>query len=277
MLLRLALLARDAGISEALLATLPRPYAAPPPPVPAMSSALVEPRPWPRRRWWGLVALIFGVQLGLIFWLGDASPIRSRARHAAVTRLQLAGSASAELLALKRSHLVRPAAPGGLLRPGLAEIPAPESPSFRMAGAAVSGSLARSTSLAPSSTGSSRRTRSIPASSRHTRARTDAPRACRHWPLARRNRTLRLEGDLAQRRLIAPPAIALPFDTRISSPTASSRWSWTPKAGRSPFTLLLRAAVPGGGPIRPGTSPGRAVRTREPQRAGTALESRRRS
>jgi len=29
--LRLALLARDAGISEALLATLPRPYAAPPP------------------------------------------------------------------------------------------------------------------------------------------------------------------------------------------------------------------------------------------------------
>ena len=30
-LLRLALLARDAGISEALLATLPRPYAAPPP------------------------------------------------------------------------------------------------------------------------------------------------------------------------------------------------------------------------------------------------------
>ena len=29
--LRLALLARDAGISEAILATLPRPYAAPPP------------------------------------------------------------------------------------------------------------------------------------------------------------------------------------------------------------------------------------------------------
>ena len=32
--LRLALLARDAGISEALLATLPRPYAAPPPRTP---------------------------------------------------------------------------------------------------------------------------------------------------------------------------------------------------------------------------------------------------
>ena len=31
MCLRLALLARDAGISEALLATMPRPYAAPPP------------------------------------------------------------------------------------------------------------------------------------------------------------------------------------------------------------------------------------------------------
>jgi TonB family protein len=64
-----------------------------------MTSALVESRPWSHRRWWGLVGLIFGVQLGLIFWLGDASPIRPRPAAPALT-LRLAGSASAELLAL---------------------------------------------------------------------------------------------------------------------------------------------------------------------------------
>ena len=65
-----------------------------------MTSAPAESRPWSRRRWWGMVALIFGVQLALIFWLGDTSPIRPRPAAPALT-LKLAGNASAEQLALR--------------------------------------------------------------------------------------------------------------------------------------------------------------------------------
>lgn len=64
-----------------------------------MSSASIESRPRWRRRWWGLVALIFIVQLGLIFWLGDTSPIRPRPALPGFT-FKLAASGSAELLTL---------------------------------------------------------------------------------------------------------------------------------------------------------------------------------
>jgi hypothetical protein len=70
--LRLALLAREAGISDALLATLPRAYAAPAVAFRAMTSALVESRSWSQPALVGHGrAGIFGVQLALIFWLGD--------------------------------------------------------------------------------------------------------------------------------------------------------------------------------------------------------------
>jgi TonB family protein len=64
-----------------------------------MTSTLDEVRPWSSRRWCGMVGLIFGVQLGLIFWLGSASPIRQQPAAPGFT-FKLAGSASAELLAL---------------------------------------------------------------------------------------------------------------------------------------------------------------------------------
>jgi TonB family protein len=64
-----------------------------------MTSASVESRSWSQRRCWGMIGLIFGVQLILIFWLGEASPIRPRPAAQAFT-FKLAGSASAELLAL---------------------------------------------------------------------------------------------------------------------------------------------------------------------------------
>jgi len=64
-----------------------------------MTSALVEPRPWSPRRWWGMVALVFIVQLGLIFWLGSTVPIRPRPAAQDLT-FRFAGTTAAELLAL---------------------------------------------------------------------------------------------------------------------------------------------------------------------------------
>jgi hypothetical protein len=64
-----------------------------------MTSASVEPRPWSLRHWGGMVVLIFGVQLGLIFWLGTRAPMLPLPAAAALT-LHLAAPASAELRAL---------------------------------------------------------------------------------------------------------------------------------------------------------------------------------
>jgi hypothetical protein len=64
-----------------------------------MTAPLAEPRPWHRRRWWLFTALILAGQVGAIVWLGDWTPVRVRP-PAPAPRLQLAGNASAELLAL---------------------------------------------------------------------------------------------------------------------------------------------------------------------------------
>jgi TonB family protein len=94
-----------------------------------MTSTLVESGAWTRRRWWGLVVLIFGVQLVLIFWLGETSPIRPRPAAPTLT-LKLAGSASAELLALHDPTLFALPHPQGVLAPTWLRTPRPEFQSF---------------------------------------------------------------------------------------------------------------------------------------------------
>jgi TonB family protein len=94
-----------------------------------MTSALVEPRPWSRRRWWGMVGLIFGVQLALIFWLGETSLVRPRPTAPALT-LKLAGSASAELLALHDPTLFALPRQKGMPVPTSLRTPRPEFHSF---------------------------------------------------------------------------------------------------------------------------------------------------
>jgi hypothetical protein len=64
-----------------------------------MTSSLAQPSAWPRRRWWSLVALIFGLQLGIIFWLGENTPARQRQANPAPL-LRMAGQAYGEALAL---------------------------------------------------------------------------------------------------------------------------------------------------------------------------------
>jgi hypothetical protein len=77
-----------------------------------MTSAPVEPRPWAWRRWSGLVAFIFVVQLGLIFWLGSRTPISPRPSTTALT-LRLDGQIPAELQALNDPTLFTLAHPEG--------------------------------------------------------------------------------------------------------------------------------------------------------------------
>ncbi len=63
-----------------------------------MNPAPLQPRPWPRSRWWLLIALVFATHVGLIFALGDRGPIFPR-RPTGVPVLKLAADRS-ELLAL---------------------------------------------------------------------------------------------------------------------------------------------------------------------------------
>lgn len=94
-----------------------------------MTPALVESRPWSRPHWWGMVGLIFGVQLVLIFWLGETSLIRPRPAAPGLT-LKLAGSASAELLALHDPTLFVLPHKQEVLAPTWLRTPPPEFHSF---------------------------------------------------------------------------------------------------------------------------------------------------
>ena len=166
-----------------------------------MTSSSAESRLWSRRRWWGLVALVFGVQVGLVFWLGDTSPIRPQPAAPAFT-LKLAGSASAELLALNDPTLF--ALPHRQGSDGLApqRTPRPESPSipwpeptnsFLMAvdqlGTVFSGFVKTNEFNSPQLPANPKPILSLP----------------NILPLgvSAEQSTLRLEGDLAQRRLVA--------------------------------------------------------------------------
>ena len=123
--------------------------ARPPGSFPAMTSASVEPRPWSLRRWGGMVVLIFGVQLGLIFWLGSAhadSPAPGRARPSPFT---LPAPASAELRALHDPTLFTLPHPQGFSGPVWQRMPTTGIPPLRMARADEPPSPGQLTSSAP--------------------------------------------------------------------------------------------------------------------------------
>ena len=64
-----------------------------------MSADIARPLRWPWRRSLFLIALVFALQVGAIYWLSDRSPIRPRMPTAAPT-LHLSGNTSGEMLAL---------------------------------------------------------------------------------------------------------------------------------------------------------------------------------
>ncbi len=90
-----------------------------------MTSASVELRPWVRRRWWGMVTLVFLVQLGLIYWLGSRTPIRPRLPAGGLT-LRLAGPAPTELRTLNDPTLFVLPHPDGFSGSAWQTTPRPE-------------------------------------------------------------------------------------------------------------------------------------------------------
>jgi hypothetical protein len=63
-----------------------------------MNPDALDPRPWPRGRWYLVVTLVFAAQIGLIFAVGDRKPIEPR-RPESAPELRLSAG-SGELLAL---------------------------------------------------------------------------------------------------------------------------------------------------------------------------------
>jgi len=92
-----------------------------------MNAVQAELQPWPRRRWWLLFGLIFAGQVGLIFWLSDTAPNLVRA-PAPAPRLRLAGNAPAELLVLNDPTLFALPHWEGFSGPAWLKIPPRETP-----------------------------------------------------------------------------------------------------------------------------------------------------
>ena len=167
-----------------------------------MTPALVESPPWSGRRWWGLVMLIFGVQLALIFWLGDTSR-SSPGRAVPAFTLKLAGSASAELLALNDPTLFALPHRQGSVGPASPATPRPDPRAFQWPEPTNSLRLAVDPLGAVFShyiETNEVNALQLPALLKPTPALSSLPPPA----VSAERSTLLLEGDLAPRRLITP-------------------------------------------------------------------------
>lgn len=167
-----------------------------------MTSAPAESRPWSCRRWWGMVALVLIVQLALIFWLGDTPLIRRRAAAQTLT-LRLAGSDSDELLALRDPTLFVLPHPERHSAPAWLKAPAPESRSIAWPEPAQPPLLAAGQpGVAFNRIVATNHPLSLPPLAK-PRPQPTLPEPLSR-PMAASQSAVRLEGALAQRRLISP-------------------------------------------------------------------------
>jgi hypothetical protein len=167
-----------------------------------MTSASVESPPRSGRRWWGLVTLIFVVQLALIFWLGDTSR-SSPGRTVPAFTFKLAGSASAELLALNDPTLFALPHRQGSVGPASSVTPRPDAHSFQWPEPTNSLRLAvdqLGTAFSHYIETNEFNSLQLPASVRPKLTLPSLPPPA----VSAERSTLFLEGDLAPRRLIAP-------------------------------------------------------------------------
>jgi len=167
-----------------------------------MTSVPVESRPWSPRRWWCLVLLAFGVQIALVFWLGDKVPIRPRPANPGLS-LRIAENESTELLTLCDPTLFALPRPQTLSMPGWLKFKHADARVFAWPKPAPSPALAvdqlaahfsrliQTNNLAPILPPPCPKPRSM------LPEIADQPA----WPS---QSSMRLEGGLAQRRLLAP-------------------------------------------------------------------------
>jgi TonB family protein len=182
-----------------------------------MTAASAPIQPWSQRRWWGLVALVCGVQIGLIFWLGERTP-RGPRPSAPAPSLCLVGLARAPMLALEDPTLfVLPhregfsslawlqAPPQQFQPPDWHEDPRWLRLSFGQLGAAINQLLATNV-LGP-----------MPAAEQPNPAPT-LPKLVRPESFPEHS-TVRVRGALAQRRLLTQLQTPSPTSAELLKPT----------------------------------------------------------
>lgn len=81
-----------------------------------MMAASVERERWPRTRWWFAITVVLVLQVGLVFWLSDRSPIAPRSA-ANSTAVYLVEGFPAKWLTLPDPLLFSPASPHGFSGP----------------------------------------------------------------------------------------------------------------------------------------------------------------
>jgi len=167
-----------------------------------MTSACLESRPWTLRRWWTVVAAIFVAQLGLIVWLSDKTPDLAAPAPAAPI-VHLAGPAASEWLALNDPTLF--ALPHRYGFSGLAWLGATDSPSSYFTWSEPQSWLLLEPPQFGPIFGRLRETNDSDLPASLTRPEPELTMA--EGPVlavAPDKSVLRLEGGLAQRRLLSP-------------------------------------------------------------------------
>lgn len=93
-----------------------------------MTAGIAEPPGWKALRWSAIIALVFGLQVLLIFWLSDRTPLQVRPPHPAPP-LSLPQNVTADAVALENPTLFALPSINGFSGPAwLAIIPTPRPP-----------------------------------------------------------------------------------------------------------------------------------------------------
>jgi hypothetical protein len=167
-----------------------------------MTFAPVQPRPWSLRNWGGVVVLILVVQLGLIFLLGSTTPIRPRTSAAGLD-LHFAPPATAELRELYDPTLLILPHPQNFSGPVWLGMPPRDLRPFKWAAPAFELPLALNQLGAVFN-------RLVETNDLNTRRFQGLPKPAPTLPIlpplasGTERSVLQVEGDLAQRRLLAP-------------------------------------------------------------------------
>ena len=170
-----------------------------------MTSASLELRPWTGRRWWGIIALVFTVQLGLIFWLGSRNPIYPLPPRSAAT-LSLGDPAPTDLQAFNDPTLFILPHPEGFSGPVWGKTYRPEFRPFEWSAPANHFPLAierLSTVLNQLFQASDFPAVQLPAQAEAAPTLPNVP----PLPVFPNQSALLLEDGLAQRRFLAMPAL----------------------------------------------------------------------